>query len=91
VAFQVRESLLRLDEAEKRLAVARSAQNDAEESARLVTKRFANSLATLVDVLDAQSAVNRARASVVDNDAGYALATARVWYSAGIFLQEVMK
>jgi outer membrane protein len=91
VAFQVRESLLRLDEAEKRLAVARASLNDAEESERLVTKRFANSLATLVDVLDTQSALNRARASVVENDAEYALATARVWYSAGIFLQEVMK
>jgi outer membrane protein len=91
VAFQVRESLLRLDESEKRLAVARSSLNDAEESVRLVTKRFSNSLATLVDVLDAQSALNRARASVVDNEAGYALAIARVWYSAGIFLQEVMK
>ncbi|RQW86419.1 MAG: TolC family protein [Geobacter sp.] len=91
VSFQVRESLLRLDEAEQRLLVARSSLADAEESVRLVTKRFSNSLATLVDVLDTQSAVNRARVSVVDNDAGYALATARVWYSAGIFLQEVMK
>ena len=91
VAFQVRESLLRLDEAEKRQMVAQASLNDAEESVRLVTKRFTNSLATLVDVLDAQSALNRARASVVENDAGYALATARVWYSAGIFLQEVMK
>ncbi len=91
VAFQVRESLLRRDEAEKRLTVARAALNDAEESERLVRKRFINSLATLVDVLDTQSALNRARASVVDNDAEYALATARVWYSAGIFLQEVMK
>jgi len=91
VAFQVRESLLRLDEAEKRRSVARSALADAEESARLVSKRFANSLATLVDVFDAQSAVNRARAAAVETDAGYALATARVWYRAGIFLQEVMK
>lgn len=91
VAFQVRESLLRLEEAEQRRTVARSALADAEESARLVAKRFANSLATLVDVLDAQTAVNRARASVVETDANYALATARVWYRAGIFLQEVMK
>lgn len=91
VAYQVRESLLRLDEAEKRRNVARASLADAEESVRLVTKRFANSLATLVDVLDVQSAVNRARAAVVDTDSGYALATARVWYSAGIFLQEVMK
>ncbi|MRR54225.1 MAG: TolC family protein [Deltaproteobacteria bacterium] len=91
VAFQVRESLLRLDEAEKRRSVARSALADAEESARLVSKRFANSLATLVDVFDAQTAVNRARAAAVETDAGYALATALVWYRAGIFLQEVMK
>jgi len=91
VVFQVRESLLRLDEAEKRRSVARLALADAEESARLVAKRFANSLATMVDVFDAQTAVNRARAAVVETDAGYALATARVWYRAGIFLQEVMK
>lgn len=91
VAFQVRESLLRLDEAEKQRIVARSALADAEESARLVSKRYANSLATLVDVFDAQTAVNRARSAVVETDAGYALATARVWYRAGIFLQEVMK
>ncbi len=91
VAFQVRESLLRRDESEKKLAVARASLRDAEEGVRLVAKRFANSLATLVDLLDAQTALNRARASVVENETGYALATARVWYSAGIFLQEVMK
>jgi outer membrane protein TolC len=91
VAFQVRESLLRRDEAEKRLAVARASYRDAEEGVRLISKRFANSLATLVEVLDAQTALNRARASVVENETGCALATARVWYSAGIFLREVMK
>jgi outer membrane protein TolC len=91
VAFQVRESLLRREEAEKRLAVARASLVDAEEGVRLITKRFANSLATLVEVLDAQTALNRARASVVEYETGFALATARVWYRAGIFLQEVMK
>lgn len=91
VSFQVRESLLRRQEAEKRLAVARAASLDAEEGVRLITKRFANSLATLVEVLDAQTALNRARASVVEHEAGYALATGRVWFSAGIFLREVMK
>jgi outer membrane protein TolC len=90
-AFQVRESLLRREEAEKRLAVARASFLDAEEGVRLITKRFANSLSTLVEVLDAQTALNRARSSVVENETGYALATARVWFNAGIFLQEVMK
>lgn len=91
VAFQVRESLLRRKEAEQRLAVSRASFLDAEEGVRLIGKRFANSLATLVEVLDAQTALNRARASVVENETGLALATARVWFSAGIFLQEVMK
>jgi outer membrane protein TolC len=91
VVFQAKESLLRREEAEKRLALARASLRDAEEGVRLVAKRFANSLATLVDVLDAQTALNRARASMVENETGYALATARVWYNAGIFLREVMK
>jgi len=91
VAFQVRESLLRRKEAEQRLAVTRASFLDAEEGVRLIGKRYANSLATLVEVLDAQTALNRARASVVENETGLALATARVWFSAGIFLQEVLK
>jgi len=91
VDLQVRESLLRREEAAKRLFVARAACLDAEEGVRLISKRFANSLATLVEVLDAQTSLNRARASVVENETGYALATARLWFSAGIFLREVMK
>jgi outer membrane protein TolC len=91
VTFQVRESLLRRAEAEKKLAVARASRLDAEEGVRLITKRFSNSLATLVEVLDAQTSLNRSRASVVEHETGYALATARVWFSAGIFLREVMK
>ncbi|MEA5115348.1 MAG: TolC family protein [Geobacteraceae bacterium] len=91
VTFQVRESLLRREEAGKRLAVAKAACLDAEEGVRLISKRFANSLAILVEVLDAQTSLNRARASVVEHETGYALATARVWFSAGIFLREAMK
>jgi outer membrane protein TolC len=91
IAFQVRESLLRREEAAKKLEVARTAQLDAAEGVRLVTKRFAGSLATMVDLLDAQTALNRARATLAGNEADYAQATARVWYTAGIFLKEVMK
>jgi outer membrane protein TolC len=45
----------------------------------------------MIELLDAQTALNRARATVVENEADYAQATARVWYTAGIFLKEVMK
>ncbi|MEI8354512.1 MAG: TolC family protein [Deltaproteobacteria bacterium] len=91
IAFQARESLLQREEAGKRLEVAGAAQMDAAEGVRLISKRFSNSLAAMIELLDAQTALNRARATVVENEADYAQATARVWYTAGIFLKEVMK
>ncbi len=91
IAFQVRESLLRREEAEKRLQVARAAYRTAEEGLRLIEKRFSNSLATMVEVLDSQTALNTARINVVESESGYLLATARVWHTAGIFLKEVIR
>lgn len=91
IAFQVRESLLRREEAAKRLQVARAACLTAEEGLRLIEKRFAGSLATMVEVLDAQSALNSARVNQVESESGYVMATARVWHTAGIFMKEVMK
>ncbi|MBI2355553.1 MAG: TolC family protein [Deltaproteobacteria bacterium] len=91
VRFQVQEGLLRREETGKRLEVARHAVLDAEETVRLLTRRFENSLATMVELLDAQTALDQARAMLVDTEAGYALAGARVYYTAGIFLKEIMK
>lgn len=91
VSLQVRESLLRRVEAEKRLQIARSAVRDAEEMIRLVNRRFENALATTVELLDAQTALNRARAQLADNEANFALATAYVYQSAGLFMEEVVK
>jgi outer membrane protein TolC len=91
VVLQVRESLLRREEAGKKLDVARAAYLSAEEGLRLIDKRFSGSLATMVEVLDAQTALNRARLNIVEMKADYLLATARVWHSAGVFLKEVMK
>lgn len=89
VAFQVAESRLRRDEAAKRAEVARAAVADAEEGLRLVQKRFEGSLATVVELLDAQTSVNRARAAVVDTDADLVLASAQLAYSAGMLYKEV--
>lgn len=91
VALQVNEAMLRREEAIKRLDVAQRAVKDAEEMVRLVNKRYENALATTVETLDAQTALNRARAQLVDNEAGYALANARVYHSAGLFLKEVVR
>ncbi|HEX9080413.1 MAG TPA: TolC family protein [Desulfuromonadaceae bacterium] len=91
VAFQVQESSLRREEMGKRLEVARHAMQDAEETVRLLSKRFENSLATMVELLDAQTALNQTRANLVETETYYALATGRVYYTAGIFLKEMLK
>ena len=89
VVLQVRESLYRRSEAGKRLEVARHAYLAAEEGKRLVTKRFENGLATMVELLDAQSSLNRSRSGLVENEVEQLLATARVYHAAGVFLKEM--
>lgn len=91
VRYQLRESYARRDEAGKRLEVARNMAQDAEESARLLVKRYENSLATLVELLDAQTTLNRARAGLADAEIGYALAGGRVYYMTGTFIKEMLK
>ncbi len=91
VALEVREGILRRVESVKRLEIARDSVKDAEEMLRLINKRFENGLATTVELLDAQTALNRARGQLTDNETAYALSTARVYQSAGLFLKEVLK
>ena len=91
VAFQVAESRLLRDEATKRSEVARAAVADAEEGLRIVQKRYEGALATVVELLDAQTTVNRSRAAAVDTEAELVLASARVAYSAGILCKEVAR
>ncbi len=91
VALQVEESRLRREEAAKRLEVARHSVQDSEEVVRLISRRFENSIATFVELLDAQTALNDARARLIGNESGYALATARLFNTTGTFLKEVMR
>ena len=91
VRYQLKESYLRHEEAGKRLDVTRHAVLDAEETVRLLTKRYENSLATMVELLDAQTALNQIRANLVETEAGYALAGGRVYYMTGTFVKEMLK
>ena len=91
ISFQVRESILRRDEMVKRLEVARNSLADAEETVRLLNKRYENSLATMVELLDAQTSLNRARAELVQNEADCSLSGGRIYYASGIFLKEMLK
>ena len=91
VVLQVKEALLRREEAARRLEVARRSVGDADETVRLIRKRYENSLATMVELLDAQTTLDRTKAQLVENETGLAHAAARVLHTSGVFLQEVLK
>jgi outer membrane protein TolC len=91
IALQVEESRLSREEAGKRLEAARHSVEDSEEVVRLISRRFENSIATFVELLDAQTSLNRARAQLVGNEGDYALSTARLFHTTGTFLKEVMR
>ncbi len=91
VRYQLKESYIRREEAAKRLEVTRHALLDAEETVRLLAKRYENSLATLVELLDAQTALNQTRANLVDTEAGYILAGGQVYYMMGTVVKEMLK
>lgn len=89
VSYQVHEAWLYRQEAIKRHEVASKAVAAAEEATRLLAKRFDNALATMVELLDARTAVNQARADLVDSEAALNQATGQLYHAAGIFLKEV--
>jgi len=45
----------------------------------------------MAELLDAQSALNQTRASLVESEASHALADGQVYYTSGIFLKEMIK
>ncbi len=91
IRYQLKESYIRRSEAGKHLDVAGNVVQDAEETVRLLTRRYENSLATMVELLDAQTALNQARANLVETQAGYALAGGRVYFMTGTFVKEILK
>lgn len=91
IRYQLRESYVRREEAGKLLEVATHSVLDAEETVRLLAKRYENSLATMVELLDAQTALNQARANLAEAGAAYALAGGRVYFMMGTFVKEMLK
>ena len=82
--FRVREAWLRLKEAQAGIAIAESALAAAEEGVRLVRVRYENGLAPMVTLLDAQSALNRARSDAARARAGAATAQGELLFRAGV-------
>jgi outer membrane protein TolC len=89
VSFEVYEAYLGVEEARKNLELAESALKTAEEGRRLVRIRYENSLSPLVDLLDAQLNLDRARANFTAKKNEYHLAIARLGFASGTILQDL--
>ncbi|GBD39803.1 Outer membrane protein OprJ [bacterium HR37] len=89
VHFAVYDAYLGVEEARKNLELAQAALKTAEEGRRLVKKRYENSLSPLVDLLDAQVNLDRARANLVARSNEYIVALARLSFESGTILKDL--
>jgi outer membrane protein len=85
--FRVHEAYLSVQEARRSLALARARRELARENLRLVEARYGNALATVVDLLDAQAALDEARAGVVRMKNMYLQAEAELTFRSGLLLE----
>lgn len=89
VAFKIQESYLAVEEAKKNVELSLSALKTAEEGRRLVKSRYENSLSPLVDLLDVQVNLNRARASAVARQNDYQMSIISLSYESGTILKDL--
>ena len=85
-AFQVTRAYLAAREAGLRVEIARSATAAAEEGTRLIQARYENQLARIADLLDAQSALDAARADLVKAENDLRQSRAELLFSSGALL-----
>ncbi len=85
-AFQVTQAYLQVEEAARRVEIARAAVAAAEEGTRLVRLRYENQLARMIDLLDAQTALNGARADLVRARNDLQQSRAKLEYTSGTLL-----
>jgi outer membrane protein TolC len=87
--FRVAEAALRLKEARQSLAIAEAAVKAAEEGVRLIEMRYENGLAPMVALLDAQTALDKARSDAVRVRMELLMAHGDLRHRAGTLLSEL--
>lgn len=89
VAFSVHRAYLGVEEAAKTAELAEAALKSAEEGARLVRLRYENSLSPMVDLLDAQAALDNARAALVMKKNAFETSLAALAFESGTILEDL--
>jgi outer membrane protein TolC len=89
VSFKVYEAYLGVEEAKKNIELAKAALKAAEEGKRLVKLRYENGLSPIIDLLDAQTSLDNARAAAVARENEYRIAIANLSYESGTILKDL--
>jgi outer membrane protein TolC len=89
ISYKIYEACSNVEEAKKNLELANSALKTAEEGKRLVLKRWENSLSPMVDLLDAQVNLDKARADVVKTTNDYKSALISLSFESGILFKDL--
>jgi len=89
VSFKVYEASLNADEARKNEELAASALRTAEEGKRIVELRYQNSLSPIVDLLDAQTNLDRQRAAYIARANDHRLARANLSFQGELLLVDL--
>jgi outer membrane protein TolC len=84
VEFEVRRAYYSLEEAGLRIAAASGSVDEGEESLRIIRRRFEAGLARSIDVLDAETALTRARTNRANALYDYNVSLVKLRLAAGI-------
>ncbi len=90
ITYRINEAYLSVQEALRGRELASSRLSLADETARLIEKRFENSLATVVELLDAQTALDSARANLVAKENAHLVSMARLLFQSGLIEQNYL-
>jgi len=88
-AYGLYQAQLGVEEAKANLELAREALKTAEEGARLVQMRYENSFSPIVDLLDAQVVLDRARLGVIARENEYRVAVLNLGWESGTILKDL--
>ena len=90
IIFRINQAYLNVQEASRGKELASSRLSLADETVRLMQKRYENSLATVVELLDAQTSLDSARADLVAKTNSHLIFLARLMFQSNLIEQEYL-
>ncbi|MEO2068906.1 MAG: TolC family protein [Desulfurobacteriaceae bacterium] len=91
IEFEVARAYYKVQEAKKRVELAKISLKSAKESLRIVEKRYKAGLSTITELLDTQTALNKARAGLVNALSSYNQAVAELFFKEGVISNKYTK